>query len=82
MSKLQKVDSRWRIMLPREAREFFKPGDLVLVEVVSPGQVLIRKAMSPEELVKKIKSTKLSGSKESINIDAAKIKDEIRGFKE
>jgi len=50
-----KIDKKWRIVLPKEVRQFFKVGDLLQVEIVKPGHILLKKASNPEEIIRESK---------------------------
>ncbi|QOJ79254.1 AbrB/MazE/SpoVT family DNA-binding domain-containing protein [Infirmifilum lucidum] len=52
-----KIDSKWRVVLPREVREGLKPGDEVVVERL--GSTIVMRKASREELVRKFEELKL-----------------------
>ena len=74
-----KVDKKGRILIPKVFRNIFTPGTKVTIEITPEGELLIRKAMDADEIIRKIRSIKLSGDKKASHENAEKGKHMLWG---
>lgn len=74
-----KVDKKGRILIPKAFRNIFAPGTKVIIEVTPKGELLIRKAVDADEIIRKIRSIRLSGDKKAAREDAEKGKHMLWG---
>ena len=82
VGKTVKIDKKWRILIPKEIRKYFKIGDEVMITLDKDGKVVIKKTKDWKRKIEEIKSIKLKGDKSKIRLDAAKVKDEFGGKKQ
>jgi len=81
VGKIVKIDSKWRILIPKDFRDDFKPGEEVIIEKGGKGLLIIRKKpRNAKEILDKIKEIKLEGDPNRIFDDAAKVKDMYWGL--
>jgi len=74
-----KVDKKGRILIPKAFRNIFAPGTKVVIEITPGGELLVRKAMNADEIIRKIRSIKLSGDKKASRENAEKGKHMLWG---
>ena len=57
MAEIVKIDSKWRITIPKKYRKNLKPNDQLLIEKI--GDTIILRKFNRENLLKEINEIKL-----------------------
>jgi len=80
MGEIVKIDSRWRIVIPKKFRDNLKPNDEFIVEKI--GDTIVLRKFNREELIKEFNEIKLYTKDEMKNANAERGKELYGGVKE
>ena len=80
MGEIVKIESRWRIVIPKKYRSDLKPDDELLVEKI--GDTIVLRRFNREELVKEFNKIKLYTSDDMKKANAERGKELYGGVKE
>lgn len=80
MGETVKMDGKGRITLPVGVRKVMGKSDFA-VELADRSTIILRVLKDRHELVEKVKSIKLVGSRKRVQVDAATVKDYFGGIK-